>query len=374
MRRRRRRRDHRQPHRRRRTSGQAGHGQGAAADRRRAGRRAASEGRRLRPAPLRHPASRRRSGPVRGGEDRPGPGRARRPAPARALPGPERPGLDGERAGPALARLRARLPEVGAPVRRLHRHRRRHAGGRVPPLRIGSAGRRPAERSRGPERGPAVRQPQRRPPALRPGRGAPGQPGGATCCTSGSATAAPRTTRTETARTSRRCSARSCGSIRAPRAAAPTRSRTPTRSSGRSGARPEIYSYGLRNPWRFSFDRRDRGARDRRRGAERDRGGRPGGAGRGPRGRTSAGRPTRGSTASTTTSRRPDALPPVLVYGHDAGCSITGGYVVRDRGLRSLYGRYLYGDFCAGRAAQLRRHARSAAPPTTARWASRSRR
>jgi hypothetical protein len=39
---------------------------------------------------------------------------------------------------------------------------------------------------------------------------------------------------------------------------------------------------------------------------------------------------------------------PVLVYSHDVGCSITGGYVVRDRGLPSLYGRYLYGDFCGG--------------------------
>jgi hypothetical protein len=39
----------------------------------------------------------------------------------------------------------------------------------------------------------------------------------------------------------------------------------------------------------------------------------------------------------------------VLVYGHDeGGCSITGGYVVRDRSLTSLYGRYLYGDFCTG--------------------------
>ena len=46
--------------------------------------------------------------------------------------------------------------------------------------------------------------------------------------------------------------------------------------------------------------------------------------------------------------RAADAVPPVLVYGHDAGCSITGGYVARDRGLPSLYGRYVYGDFCAG--------------------------
>ena len=39
---------------------------------------------------------------------------------------------------------------------------------------------------------------------------------------------------------------------------------------------------------------------------------------------------------------------PVLTYGRDGGCSVTGGYVVRDPGLRSLYGRYLYGDYCAG--------------------------
>ena len=116
---------------------------------------------------------------------------------------------------------------------------------------------------------------------------------------------------------------------------------------GRSGARPEIYSYGLRNPWRFSFDPvtgalaiADVGQNEIEEVnlVARGRAG----------GRTSAGRPTRGSTASTTTSRRQTRVPPVLAYGHDAGCSITGGYVARDRGLRSLYGRYLYGDFCAG--------------------------
>ncbi len=38
----------------------------------------------------------------------------------------------------------------------------------------------------------------------------------------------------------------------------------------------------------------------------------------------------------------------MLTYGRDGGCSVTGGYVVRDPGLESLYGRYLYADFCAG--------------------------
>ena len=41
-------------------------------------------------------------------------------------------------------------------------------------------------------------------------------------------------------------------------------------------------------------------------------------------------------------------MAPVLTYSHADGCSVTGGYVVRDRSLPTLYGRYLYGDFCAG--------------------------
>ena len=44
----------------------------------------------------------------------------------------------------------------------------------------------------------------------------------------------------------------------------------------------------------------------------------------------------------------PNAIDPVLTYGRDAGCSVTGGYVVRDKELESLYGRYLYADFCQG--------------------------
>ena len=44
----------------------------------------------------------------------------------------------------------------------------------------------------------------------------------------------------------------------------------------------------------------------------------------------------------------PGAIPPVLSYGRDGGCSVTGGYVVRDPRLPGLRGHYIYGDYCAG--------------------------
>lgn len=45
---------------------------------------------------------------------------------------------------------------------------------------------------------------------------------------------------------------------------------------------------------------------------------------------------------------------PVAEYGRDFGCSITGGYVYRGKRLPSLYGAYVYGDFCSGRLWALR--------------------
>jgi hypothetical protein len=116
---------------------------------------------------------------------------------------------------------------------------------------------------------------------------------------------------------------------------------------GRSEARPEIYSYGLRNPWRFSFDAvtgelaiGDVGQNEIE---EVDLVAR--GEGRGANFGWSA---YEGLDRFNDDQQATNAVPPVLVYDHAAGCSITGGYVARDPSLRALYGRYLYGDFCAG--------------------------
>ena len=39
---------------------------------------------------------------------------------------------------------------------------------------------------------------------------------------------------------------------------------------------------------------------------------------------------------------------PIFTYGHDKGCSIIGGYVIRDPRIPSLDGRYIYSDACSG--------------------------
>jgi glucose/arabinose dehydrogenase len=125
--------------------------------------------------------------------------------------------------------------------------------------------------------------------------------------------------------------------------------------AGRSAARAEIYAYGLRNPWRFSFDRStgDLAIADVGQDAveevdfvRKDRG----------RGANFGWRPWEGRSRNFD-EPAPGAIFPVITHTHSAGfCSITGGYVVRDRGVPGLYGRYVYGDFCESRirAATLR--------------------
>ncbi len=123
--------------------------------------------------------------------------------------------------------------------------------------------------------------------------------------------------------------------------------------AGRPGARAEIWAYGLRNPWRFSFDRLtgdlaigDVG-QDQEEEIDYARRGRGAGANYGWSVFEGDRRYKPGSA--------PGAVGPELVAHHSDGyCAIVGGYVVRDRALPTLYGRYLYGDNCKPQISSIR--------------------
>ena len=125
---------------------------------------------------------------------------------------------------------------------------------------------------------------------------------------------------------------------------------------GQSGARGEIYSWGLRNPWRFSFDREtdDLVIGDVGQNAIEEIDFVAKGQGRGA---NFGWRPFEGRKRLFADEEVPGHVEPVIELSHDDGfCSVTGGYVVRDPGLPALAGQYIYGDFCDGhvRAATLR--------------------
>ncbi|MDQ5832579.1 MAG: PQQ-dependent sugar dehydrogenase [Actinomycetota bacterium] len=133
---------------------------------------------------------------------------------------------------------------------------------------------------------------------------------------------------------------------------------------GRSGARSEIYAYGLRNPYRFSFDRSTGSLTVGDVGQDaveeisfvRGRSG-----GRQPRGGYNFGWDVFEGRNTYEAGSAPGHVPPVITHSHSSSsfCSITGGYVIRDRSLRGsrFFGRYVYGDFCDGtlRLSRLRR-------------------
>src|SRR4051812_32584242 len=117
--------------------------------------------------------------------------------------------------------------------------------------------------------------------------------------------------------------------------------------AGRRGARREIWAYGLRNPWRFSFDRAtgDLVIGDVGQDAIEEIDFARRGTGKG----ANYGWSVFEGNARFKSGSAPGAVRPRVTHTHSAGyCSITGGYVVRDRSLGSLYGRYLYGDLCKG--------------------------
>ena len=117
---------------------------------------------------------------------------------------------------------------------------------------------------------------------------------------------------------------------------------------GRRGAKPAVYSYGLRNPWRFSFDRQtgdlviaDVG-QDEWEEVNFVRKGRGAGANFGWNEFEGRHEYDGGSA--------PGHIPPVIEHSHsgDGFNSITGGYVLRHRSYGELRGTYVYGDLLEG--------------------------
>lgn len=114
------------------------------------------------------------------------------------------------------------------------------------------------------------------------------------------------------------------------------------------GARPEIYSHGLRNPWRYSFDAAngDLWIGDVGQNAieEVDHVAAADGSGKGADFGWSA---FEGTAHYNADQSAPDHVPPVHEYKHgDLGCSITGGFVYRGAAIPALVGAYVYADYC----------------------------
>ncbi|MES2885412.1 MAG: PQQ-dependent sugar dehydrogenase [Pseudomonadota bacterium] len=116
---------------------------------------------------------------------------------------------------------------------------------------------------------------------------------------------------------------------------------------GISGARGEVWAYGLRNPYRASFDRGTgqlwAGDVGQNQYEEIDLISKGGNFGWRVR-EGLHGYPT----ASTPPPVGNNFIEPIFEYNHDLGCSITGGVVYRGGAIPQLAGQYLYGDFCSG--------------------------
>ena len=116
---------------------------------------------------------------------------------------------------------------------------------------------------------------------------------------------------------------------------------------GHERAKGEIWSYGLRNPWRFSFDRKtgdmylgDVGHADWEevdfQSAD-------------SKGGENYGWSLREGTHDYFGGDVPNHVPPFFEYAHKFGCAVVGGYVYRGEAIPDLEAVYLFGDWCTGR-------------------------
>ena len=123
--------------------------------------------------------------------------------------------------------------------------------------------------------------------------------------------------------------------------------------AGATPGRDEIWAYGLRNPWRFSFDRTtgdlligDVGQYSREE-VDFQAAGAAGGANYGWRIMEGTSCYTPGDPPGCGD---PSFTAPIIEYAHGAGeCSITGGFRYRGSQVPSIAGRYVFGDFCSGK-------------------------
>lgn len=114
--------------------------------------------------------------------------------------------------------------------------------------------------------------------------------------------------------------------------------------------KPEIWSLGLRNPWRFSFDRLtgDMWIGDVGQNTREEVDFEPAGLG----GRNYGWRCYEGNVTHNTSGCEPvsEYVFPVFDYDNNSlGCSITGGMIYRGSKYSDLYGQYLFSDYCSGR-------------------------
>jgi glucose/arabinose dehydrogenase len=111
---------------------------------------------------------------------------------------------------------------------------------------------------------------------------------------------------------------------------------------------PEVWAWGLRNPYRFSFDRAtgDLYIADVGQNQWEEVNFQPA---------ESAGGENYGWRVFEATQRYSDeaapenAVMPIAEYDHSNGCSITGGYVYRGEAIPALQGVYIFGDWCSGK-------------------------
>jgi len=121
---------------------------------------------------------------------------------------------------------------------------------------------------------------------------------------------------------------------------------------GQANVKQEIWAYGLRNPWRFSFDRGTNDlyiadvGQNLYEEIDRQAAGSSGGQDYG----WNIMEGFHCYPPTVTSCSQAGLMLPIAEYGHTSGnCSITGGYVYRGPSAPALAGVYLYGDYCSGR-------------------------